>query len=137
ISHHEHMHTHLRGMWVALGVAAGFIVYFLMRVTRALAQREEELARARHLAARQEKLASLATLAAGAAHELSTPLSTIATVARELERHLQDGSAEQREDVGLIRSQVERCRAILWQMSAEAGESAGEGLSRVTAGELL
>ncbi|MEO0600089.1 MAG: hypothetical protein AAF211_01560, partial [Myxococcota bacterium] len=48
------------------------------RVGRALRDREEEIAMARDAAARDEKLASLATLAAGAAHELSTPLSTIA-----------------------------------------------------------
>src|SRR5437870_2335657 len=71
LSHAEHMSVHLRGMWVAFGVAAGFIVYFLMRVRRAL-----EATRA--LAAQKQRLASLATLAAGAAHELATPLSTIA-----------------------------------------------------------
>ena len=59
-----------------------------MRVRRALAAREEELAASRSLAARQERLASLATLAAGAAHELATPLSTIAVVAKELEREV-------------------------------------------------
>jgi two-component system sensor histidine kinase RegB len=80
--------TRMIGMWVALGVAAAFIVYFLWRITTALAEREAELTLARNLTARQEKLASLATMAAGAAHELSTPLSTVALVAKELERHL-------------------------------------------------
>ena len=84
--HAGHMALHLRGMWVAFGVASAFIVYFLMRVRRALAARDEELVSSRSLAARQERLASLATLAAGAAHELATPLSTIAVVAKDLER---------------------------------------------------
>ncbi len=82
------MALHLRGMWVAFGVAAAFIVYFLMRVRRALAGRDAELQASRNLAARQERLASLATLAAGAAHELATPLSTIAVVTKELERQV-------------------------------------------------
>jgi two-component system sensor histidine kinase RegB len=66
------------GAWVALGVASAFVVHFLLRITGALAQREAELTEARSLAARQERLASLATMAAGAAHELSTPLGTSA-----------------------------------------------------------
>ncbi len=136
-THDDHMRWHLWGMWVAFGVAAAFIVYFLMRVLRALAERDAELRTARSRADRQERLASLATLAGGAAHELATPLSTIATVARELERRLgasADGNVV--EDLRLLRSQVDRCRAILDQMSAHAGESAGEGLSPITLGEL-
>ena len=82
------MALHLRGMWVAFGVAAAFIVHFLLRVRRALALRDAELEASRNLAARQDRLASLATLAAGAAHELATPLSTIAVVAKELERQI-------------------------------------------------
>jgi two-component system, sensor histidine kinase RegB len=134
----DHMHVHLRGMWVAFGVAASFIVYFLMRVRRALADRDGDLAAARHLAARQERLASLATLAAGAAHELSTPLSTIALAAKELEHHLMRAGADPSlDDVRLIRQQVDRCRAILERMAADAGESAGEHLQPVPIGELV
>ena len=133
LSHGEHMRIHLIGMWVAFGVAAAFIVYFLLRVTVALAQRNAELDEARSIVARQEKLASLATLAAGTAHELATPLSTIALVARELDRELSDPSALEsaRNDAKLIREQVERCRAILDGMSARGGEFAGESRSRV------
>src|SRR5205814_5475512 len=76
------------GMWVALGVASAFVVHFLRRITGALAERDAELTEARGLAARQERLASLATMAAGAAHELSTPLGTVALAAKELERAL-------------------------------------------------
>jgi two-component system sensor histidine kinase RegB len=133
LSHGEHMRIHLIGMWVAFGVAAGFIVYFLMRVTVALAERDAELYEARSLVARQEKLASLATLAAGTAHELATPLSTIALVARELDRELSDPTAldAARGDAKLIREQVQRCRAILDSMSVRGGEFAGESRARV------
>ncbi|RKH45738.1 ATP-binding protein [Corallococcus sicarius] len=126
--HAELMRLHLSGMWVAFAVAAGFIVYFIQRVTRALAEREQELAQTRARHARQEKVASLATLAAGAAHELSTPLSTIAVVAKELERALSASSTSEsvREDLRLIRQQVDRCRDVLVQMSADAGQTTGE-----------
>jgi two-component system, sensor histidine kinase RegB len=133
MSHSQHMRIHLIGMWVAFGVAAAFIVYFLLRITRALATRDAELYSARSLVARQEKLASLATLAAGTAHELATPLSTIALAARELDHQLADASKldEARADATLIREQVQRCRAILDRMAIRGGEFAGESPVRV------
>lgn len=133
MSHSQHMRIHLIGMWVAFGVAAAFIVYFLLRITRALATRDAELNQARSVVARQEKLASLATLAAGTAHELATPLSTIALVAKELEHQLADASKIEgaRADAKLIRDQVQRCRAILDRMSLRGGEFTGETPARV------
>lgn len=124
--HHagEPLDMHLRGMWVAFAVAAAFMVYFINRVTRALSHRESELRRAQEAASRNEKLASMATLAAGAAHELATPLSTIAVVARELERSTEASAVSS--DAKLIREQVERCRDILGQMADGAGVSPGE-----------
>jgi two-component system sensor histidine kinase RegB len=140
-SHAAHMVLHLRGMWVAFGVSAAFIVYFLMRIRRALARREAELAASRNLAARRERLASLATLAAGAAHELATPLSTIAVVAKELERGLgalapapPPGIAD---DVRLVRAEVERCRAILQRLCVDAGDVMGEAFASVPVDELV
>src|ERR1700690_825399 len=115
--HAGHMALHLRGMWVAFGVASAFIVYFLLRVRRALAARDQELDASRSLAARQERLASLATLAAGAAHELATPLSTIAVIAKDLEREvIAAGAPAAADDVRLMRDEVERCRTILARM---------------------
>ena len=131
-AHGSIMDMHLQGMWVAFGIAAAFIVYFVSRVTRDLAAREAELLRVRSLANRNEKLAALATLAAGAAHELATPLSTIAIAAKDLELSLEpaplSAPSAMAEDVRLIRSEVDRCRAILRQMSVEAGQSGGESV---------
>ena len=132
-SHAEHMRIHLQGMWIAFGVCAAFLVYFLIRLRRA---RDAAVEAARSLATRQEKLGALTTLAAGAAHELSTPLATIAVVVRELERSLDAGSPAA-EDAATIRSEVARCRAILDRMSVEAGEPAGEALARFTVGDLV
>jgi two-component system sensor histidine kinase RegB len=123
------------GSWVALGVASAFVVYFLVRITGALAQREAELTHARGLSARQERLASLATMAAGAAHELSTPLGTVALAAKELERALGD-HPELASDARLIREQVGRCRAILEHMAQGAG-TVGEQVQSCTVGALL
>jgi two-component system, sensor histidine kinase RegB len=125
------------GTWVALGVASAFVVHFLQRIHAALAERESELTQARGLAARQERLASLATMAAGAAHELSTPLGTVALAAKELERALtKSGNPELAADAALIRAEVGRCRGILDQMAIGAG-TIGEGVGACTVTELV
>ncbi|MBS1119414.1 MAG: integral rane sensor signal transduction histidine kinase [Deltaproteobacteria bacterium] len=131
------------GLWAALGVASAFVVHFLQRIIGALSEREAELTKTRGLAARQERLASLATMAAGAAHELSTPLGTVALAAKELERALTKAGAstdalhlELAADARLIREQVGRCRAILEHMAQGAG-TVGESVAASTVGELL
>lgn len=138
-THMERMNLHMEGMWVAMAVAAAFIVYFVTRVRRALTEREGELAAAREVSARQERLASLATLAAGAAHELATPLSSIAVAARELTRRLEAErrDPEDAEDARVIRQEVARCRLILDHMAASAGQTSGEGAESVTLVALL
>jgi two-component system sensor histidine kinase RegB len=135
--HEAMMQIHLQGMLVAFAIAALLIVLIVHRVTRALAVREAELAGARSLAERRAKVASLATLAAGAAHELATPLSAIAVAARELERDLGSGEAspDVRSDLELIRGQVARCKEILTQMAAGAGENVAEPFVRLSVGE--
>lgn len=134
-----HMRMHLNGMWAATAVSAGFIAVFVTRTRAALVSREAELARAEASRVRAERLASLATLAAGAAHELSTPLGTILLAAGELERALRTGGdpQEMAEDASLIRGEVERCRAILDRLSAEAGERPGEAPRSVPLREVL
>ncbi|MEJ7597395.1 MAG: ATP-binding protein [Kofleriaceae bacterium] len=124
------------GSWVALGVASAFVVHFVLRITAALAERETELTLARGLAARQERLASLATMAAGAAHELSTPLGTVALAAKELERALVNANPVLAADARLIREQVGRCRTILEQMAQGAG-TVGESVASCSVGELI
>jgi two-component system sensor histidine kinase RegB len=138
-SEHQHhdMQLHLQGMWAAFALTASFIVGFVALVKRALGRREAELAAMRARQARDEKLAALGTLAAGAAHELATPLSTIAVAAKEMERGLAHTGSDAAEDARLIREQVERCRGILHQMSADAGEILGETSVPMPIEELL
>jgi two-component system sensor histidine kinase RegB len=126
--HMQHMASplHLQGMWFAYTLAAGFVAHFVSRVSSALRERESELLALQESVARTEKLASLSTLAAGAAHELGTPLGTIALVAKELVHRLSGSDPSAVSDARLIRQEVERCREILQQMAGRAGEGAGE-----------
>lgn len=133
LSHMNHgggdgISLHLVGMWVAFAITAALIAAFVGRVTEALRQRDEELAALRDLTSRQSRLAALTTLAAGVAHELGTPLGTIAVAAKELQRSagalgLPDSATA---DAALIRDEVGRCRRILDQMAGPSGSTLGE-----------
>ncbi len=120
--------VHLHGIWVAYGLGATCVVYFIQRARAEILEREALLKEEAQLREEAERLSSLATLAAGAAHELASPLGTIAVISKELEYELSrdDGQTTALEDVRVVRSQVERCRKILTRMAHTAGEAPGE-----------
>ena len=135
---------HLIGMWVSFGVAAFLVAMFSGKISELLREREASLIQLQEELAKKDRLASLVTLAAGAAHELSTPLATIAVVAKEVERYAAQQEDEESEamdslaeDSRLIRREVERCRKILTRMSMEGAEPAGEASVEVQVSDLL
>ncbi len=121
---------HLRAMWVALTVAAGLTTYFVTRLSTTIEQRDREIDAVREHSARHERLAALTTLAAGAAHELGTPLATAMVAAGELERALGKLASPEiaaiADDARLIRAELDRSRRILDDMAAQAGDTIGE-----------
>jgi two-component system, sensor histidine kinase RegB len=127
------------GDFVALVTASGVIVAFMTRVTSELRASERARRRAEEQRARSEKLEALGTLAAGAAHELATPLSTIAVVATEVERELagRDLPAGISDDLALVRRELERCRAILDRMSIDSGQLIGEAPAAISVRQLV
>lgn len=122
--------SHVAGMWIAFAATAALIAHFVSHVAGALAARERDLASMSARAARSERLAALTTLAAGAAHELATPLSTIAVTAREIERaaSLQEcpRPAACGADAALIAREVARCHRMLDEMSGRARARASD-----------
>jgi two-component system sensor histidine kinase RegB len=139
--HHveQGLSPHLVGMWIAFVVAVTLITFFTGKIADSLRTREQEVLDLRDQVAKNERLASLVTLAAGAAHELGTPLATIAVVARELERYAATYSSNQAilEDAKLIRSEVDRCCRILEQMSVHSAEPLGETPANIRLHDLL
>ena len=128
-SMHPEIGLHVRGMWMAFAATSLIVAILVGRLASLIERRDRALAELRDRATQDARLAAMSTLAAGAAHELSTPLGTIAVAARELERALEhspsDGDA--REDARLIRAEVERCRRLLHDMAGRFSEPLGEG----------
>jgi len=131
--------THLIGMWIAFIAGAFLITIFIGKVSEALRSREQEALILQKRLARHERLSSIGTLAAGAAHELGTPLATIAIAARELEKRSSElmKDPDVIEEARLIRREVQRCHGILQQMSARAGELTGESPTSINVAQLM
>lgn len=140
-THHrpDGVNLHLVGMWVSFAIASLLVTMFSGKISELLRRREESLLRMQEELAKKDRLSSLVTLAAGAAHELSTPLGTIAVVAKELERYAERTVRDTAiaEDSRLIRTEVNRCREILQRMSVEGAEPAGEALEAVPVSHLV
>ncbi|MEX2131609.1 MAG: ATP-binding protein [Pseudohongiellaceae bacterium] len=110
---------HLIGMWVIFVVSSILIAVFVTRMSKAISERELTLAQAREQEIRNEQLVAIGTLAAGTAHALGTPLSTMAVLLNELEKLPPEKFAAEtvREDISILRQQVQRCRDSLSQLT--------------------
>jgi two-component system sensor histidine kinase RegB len=127
------------GLMLAFATCATVVTYYVTRTAGELQQRERQLLSAQAEQAASHRLEGLTTLAAGAAHELATPLSTIDVIVRELSRHLE--GCEKPEsvdtDLKLIDGQLEMCRQILGRMRSAAGDSMAHRWDRTTVGDLI
>jgi two-component system sensor histidine kinase RegB len=104
------------GIWLSLLLAIGFIGAYAWQLTDEARQLANALAATELVLAREQHLSQLDGLAAAAAHELGTPLSTITVIAAELERELKPPSP-QADDIRLLREQAQRCRGILGKLT--------------------
>ncbi|MBL7663063.1 HAMP domain-containing histidine kinase [bacterium] len=131
----HHMHggngqfsLHLQGMLAAFVLLAVHIAYSFRKMKLAVEIATQKL---HQRSAQEQRLSSLATLAAGAAHELATPLATITIAAEDLSQRQPSADTE------LIQLELERCKKILAKMSNSAGEIAGEMPVEVTLARIV
>lgn len=113
--------TYVAGVWVALVSGAIFFALYAQRIAKEARQMSDALAATEAVLMREKSMSALDGLAAAAAHELGTPLSTIAVVAKELQRELPDDNPHS-EDLALLRAQADRCKDILARLSAGSDE---------------
>lgn len=132
LPHAAHAHgaefgIHVAGMWLGFVLSAGLIAAFAARMSATLRERDRMLAAMREAELRNERVLALGTLAAGAAHELGTPLATMAVLAKDID----PGRGIDAGRLGILRAQIARCKEILSSLSAAAGQVRAEaGASR-------
>src|SRR6476661_824650 len=124
---------YLLGVWFSILLSIGFIGVYAWQITEESRQIAEALAATELVLAREQHLSQLDGLAAAAAHELGTPLSTISVIVKELELALEANSPHI-DDVRLLREQSQRCRDILAKLSEL---STGEPFDRVPLAALI
>ncbi|WP_198328304.1 ATP-binding protein [Methylovulum psychrotolerans] len=127
MSDKHYFNLHIFGMWFGFVFSAGLVAFFVVELAIALRIQERNLAEARENALRDERVVALGTLAASAAHDMGTPLGTIAIVAHELEQEYPEHRfPDLHEKTLIMKQQIERCKAALSVMSASAGELRAE-----------
>ena len=119
------MHYHLVCMWLNFLVSAALITWFVTRMSATVRGREAQLAQAREQHLLDERIVALGTQAASAAHEMGTPLSTVALIVGELhvEATRNDALRPFRDDLTIIEEQIALCKAALDKMSMHGKSS--------------
>lgn len=123
----RYFNLHVFGMWFGFVFSAGLVAFFIIALAKTLKERERSLADARESALRDERVVSLGTLAASAAHDMGTPLGTISIVTHELAEDFPDQRyPELNQKLQILIQQLDRCKQALSVMSASAGEMRAE-----------
>lgn len=123
---HGEFDLHLFGMWLNFLLTAAVLAFFGTRIAAELARQRAALAAERERGARDEGLMAVATLAAGAAHALNTPLATLSVVLSDLRDGVAGLDREAlQEDLALMAAQVDACRSAVGQLVSDARADAG------------
>ena len=130
------LNLHTVGAWITFALSALIIATLLVRMVANVQERERRLASAREESLRHERVMALGMFAAGTAHELGTPLATIATIAREIERRLGASDAMQ-PMLRSLRSQVDVCKQYLTALTQKSGVDRSERCSLQRADKFL
>jgi two-component system sensor histidine kinase RegB len=123
----RYFNLHVFGMWFGFVFSAGLVAFFIIALAKTLKESERSLADARESALRDERVVSLGTLAASAAHDMGTPLGTIAILAHDLAEDFPEHRfPELNQKLVILQQQLDRCKQALSVMSASAGEMRAE-----------
>ncbi|HUL81102.1 MAG TPA: ATP-binding protein [Gammaproteobacteria bacterium] len=120
---------HVTGMWVNFVIAAILIVFFVGRMAALVRRRDQELAAMREAALRDQQVVELGTLAAGTAHELNTPLSTLAILVEELNETATDPT--QREQLRVMMEEIQSINERLNRIASSVGAARSEGAQQI------
>ena len=123
--HNSEFNLHVSGMWLAFVLSTMLIAWFVVKMGISIRERDKDLALAREQALRNEQIIALGTLAAGAAHELGTPLATMAIVTGELQDEYKE-NREFQDNIRILRDQITQCKHTLTQLLADAGQARAE-----------
>lgn len=115
------MKLHIWGMWIEFVMIAGIISYLVKKMGDSLHERDQTIARAREEKLKMDRVVELGALAAGVAHELGTPLATMAIITKDLQHDYKE-PRDLSESLGILYDQLQRCKHILSTMSASAGQ---------------
>ncbi|MFC5867140.1 ATP-binding protein [Aquincola agrisoli] len=124
---------YIQGLLICFALNALLLVIFVGRIGRNLRERDERLADLRQRAAEEEHIVRMGLLASGAAHELGTPLSTLAVILgdwRRMPQFTEDPDLLQ--EISEMQAQVLRCKAIVGGILLSAGEARGEAPAETT-----
>ncbi len=116
--------THVLGMWLGFVISSVVVAYFVVEMARAVRSRDAQLTRVREDTLRNERIVALGTQAAGAAHELGTPLSTMSVVIGEMRRECT--APDQQDNLIILDEQVRNCKRILDSLLSQAQETSSE-----------
>jgi two-component system, sensor histidine kinase RegB len=127
MSDNHYYNLHMFGMWFGFVFSAGLVAFFVTELARTLKLQERSLAEAREKSLRDERVIALGTLAASAAHDMGTPLGTIAIVVHDAIKDFPKSEfPDLNKKMRLLQKQVNRCKEALSLMSASAGEMRAE-----------
>jgi two-component system sensor histidine kinase RegB len=129
---------HLFGTFVCFLLDAVLLVFFLIRITGNLRSRDARLAALKHQAAEEDLIVRMGLLASGAAHELGTPLASVAVILGDWRRMPEvRRSPELSADIDEMQAAIERCKAIVTGILKSAGEARGDAPTITTVNTFL
>jgi two-component system sensor histidine kinase RegB len=129
---------YVEGMLICFTLNAALLVFFITRISRNLRAGDAQLAELRQRAAEEDHIVRMGLLASGAAHELGTPLATLAVILGDWRRMPEFGkNPELLEEIGEMQAQLQRCKTIVSGILLSAGEARGESSVKTTLNTFL